>query len=67
MPLMSLCFLGCDDYVARAIARGCEDLAHGRVRPWTQAKADADRIRRERKIHKLPFLATHSFSDSRPS
>lgn len=28
-----------------SIARGYNDLANGRVRPWKQAKAEADRMR----------------------
>ena len=28
-----------------SIARGCDDLVNGRVRPWKQAKAEADRMR----------------------
>lgn len=31
--------------VQQSIARGYDDLANGRVRPWKQAKAEADRIR----------------------
>lgn len=34
-----------EDHIQRAIARGYDDLANGRVRPWKQAKAEADRIR----------------------
>lgn len=37
-----------EDYTQRAIARGYDDLANGRVRPWKQAKAEADRIRASR-------------------
>lgn len=34
-------------YVAaqHSIARGYDDLVNGRVRPWKQAKAEADRMR----------------------
>lgn len=31
--------------VQQSIARGYDDLASGRVRPWKQAKAEADRMR----------------------
>lgn len=31
--------------VQQYIARGYNDLANGRVRPWKQAKAEADRMR----------------------
>lgn len=31
--------------VQQSIARGYDDLVNGRVRPWKQAKADADRMR----------------------
>lgn len=31
--------------IQQSIARGYDDLANGRVRPWTQAKAEADRMR----------------------
>ena len=34
-----------EDHIQRAIARGYDDLTNGRVRPWKQAKAEADRIR----------------------
>lgn len=33
------------DHIQRAIARGYNDLTNGRVRPWKQAKAEADRMR----------------------
>lgn len=33
------------EHIQRAIARGYDDLTNGRVRPWTQAKAEADRLR----------------------
>lgn len=31
--------------VQQSIARGYDDLVNDRVRPWTQAKAEADRMR----------------------
>ncbi len=31
--------------VQHSIARGYDDLTNGRVRPWKQAKAEADRMR----------------------
>lgn len=31
--------------IQRSIVRGYDDLANGRVRPWKQAKAEADRMR----------------------
>lgn len=31
-----------------SIARGYDDLVNGRVRPWKQAKAEADRMRASR-------------------
>ena len=31
--------------VQQSIARGYDDFVHGRIRPWTQAKAEADRMR----------------------
>ena len=31
--------------IQQSIARGFNDLVNGRVRPWTQAKAEADRMR----------------------
>ena len=37
-----------EDHIQRAIARGYNDLANGRVRPWKQAKAEADRMRASR-------------------
>lgn len=37
-----------EDHIQRAITRGYDDLANGRVRPWTQAKAEADRMRASR-------------------
>jgi len=37
-----------EDRIQRAITRGYDDLVNGRVRPWKQAKADADRIRAAR-------------------
>lgn len=37
-----------EDHIQRVIARGYDDLTNGRVRPWKQAKAEADRIRASR-------------------
>lgn len=34
-----------EDQIQRAITRGYDDLTNGRVRPWKQAKAKADRMR----------------------
>lgn len=34
-----------EEHIQRAIARGHDDLTNGRVRPWKQAKAGADRMR----------------------
>lgn len=34
-----------EDQIQRAITRGYDGLANGRVRPWKQAKAEADRMR----------------------
>lgn len=31
--------------VQQSIARGYDDFVYGRMRPWTQAKAEADRMR----------------------
>lgn len=31
--------------VQQSISHGCNDLVNGRVRSWTQAKAEADRMR----------------------
>ena len=31
-----------------SIARGYDDLANGRIRPWKQAKTEADRMRASR-------------------
>lgn len=31
--------------VQQSISHGYNDLVHGRVRPWTQARAEADRMR----------------------
>ena len=31
--------------IQQSIARGYDDLTNGRVRPWKQAKAEADRMR----------------------
>lgn len=37
-----------EDRIQRAITRGYDDLANGRIRSWKQAKAEADRIRASR-------------------
>lgn len=37
-----------EEHIQRAIARGYDDLTNGRVRPWKQAKTEADRIRASR-------------------
>lgn len=37
-----------EELVQRAIARGYDDLLNGKVRPWSQAKKDADKIRAAR-------------------
>lgn len=37
-----------EDHIQRAIARGYNDLTNGRVRPWKQAKAQADQKRASR-------------------
>ena len=34
-----------EDHIQRTIAHGYDDLTNGRVRPWKQAKAEADRMR----------------------
>lgn len=34
-----------EDHIQRTIARGYNDLTNGRVRPWKQAKAEADWMR----------------------
>lgn len=34
-----------EDHIQRTIARGYDDLVNGRIRPWKQAKAEADRMR----------------------
>lgn len=34
-----------EDHIQRTIAHGYADLTNGRVRPWKQAKAEADRMR----------------------
>lgn len=36
---------GREDHIQRTIARGYDDLTNGRVRPWKQAKTEADRMR----------------------
>lgn len=37
-----------EDHIQRAISRGYDDIANGRVRPWKQAKAEVDRMRASR-------------------
>lgn len=37
-----------EDHIQRTIAHGYDDLTNGRVRPWKQAKAEADRMRASR-------------------
>lgn len=37
-----------EEHIQRAIARGHDDLTNGHVRPWKQAKAEADRMRASR-------------------
>lgn len=37
-----------EERIQRAITRGYDGLVNGRVRPWKQTKADADRIRAAR-------------------
>lgn len=37
-----------EDHIQRAIARGYDDLTNGRVRPWKQAKSEADQMRASR-------------------
>ena len=34
-----------EDRTQRAIARGYDDLINARIRPWKQAKVEADRMR----------------------
>lgn len=36
---------GMNRTIQQSIARGYDDLTNGRVRPWKQAKAEADRMR----------------------
>lgn len=38
----------CEDHIQRAITRGYDDLINGRIRPWKQAKAEADQMRASR-------------------
>ena len=38
-----------EERISRAIARGYDDLVNGRVRPWSQARGDVDRMRAERR------------------
>lgn len=37
-----------EDHIQRAITRGYDDLTNSRVRPWKQAKTEADRMRASR-------------------
>lgn len=37
-----------EDHIQRAIARGYDNLVNGRIRPWKQAKAEADQMRASR-------------------
>lgn len=37
-----------EGHIQRTIARGYDDLTNGRIRPWKQAKAQADRMRASR-------------------
>ena len=37
-----------EDRIQRTIARGYDDLTNGRIRPWKQAKAEADQMRASR-------------------
>lgn len=37
-----------EDHIQRAITHGYDDIANGRMRPWKQAKAEADRMRAPR-------------------
>ena len=37
-----------EERVYRSIMRGYDDMTNGRVRPWSQAKQDAERIRAAR-------------------
>lgn len=37
-----------EDHIQRTITHGYDDLTNGRVRPWKQAKAEADRMRASR-------------------
>ena len=42
--------------VHRFISRGYNDLVNGRVRPWKQAKAEADRMRAvNQAVHPSPM------------
>lgn len=34
-----------EDHIQHSIACGYDDLTNGRIRPWKQAKAEADRMR----------------------
>lgn len=37
-----------EGHIQRTITRGYDDLTNGRIRPWKQAKAQADRMRASR-------------------
>lgn len=37
-----------EGHIQRTIARGYDDLINVRIRPWKQAKAEADQIRASR-------------------
>lgn len=37
-----------EDHIQRAITRGYDDIANGRMRPWKQAKVQADQMRASR-------------------
>ena len=37
-----------EDHSQRAISRGYDAIANGRVRPWKQAEAEVDRMRASR-------------------
>lgn len=43
-----------EDHIQRTIAHGYDDLTNGRVRPWKQAKAEADRMRASAKVAPPP-------------
>ncbi len=43
-----------EDHIQRTIAHGYDDLTNGRVRPWKQAEAEADRIEPSGKVTPPP-------------